>query len=196
MTIGWTAPAADDGLPVTGYDVRYREGSEGEWKDGPRDVTEVSAIIEGLEPDTGYEVRVRSNSTAGDGDWLSLGSVRTDILVLYDLLSLSLDLDASEKDQSLWSMSVVPGRVASIQIFGADVRGTRGIDLRVGYDTTQVVFEGFDAGDALPGVTSMVAKGAYDFKKKRGYTVIVRAGAGKGGSANIVIPVLITSNSE
>ena len=158
VTIGWTAPTADDGLPVTGYDVRYREGSDGEWKDGPRDVAGLSAIIEGLDPDTDYEVQVRSNSAAGDGDWLSLGLVRTDVLVLYDLFTLSLDLDASEKDQNLWSLSVVPGRVVSIQVFGADVRGTRGIDLRVGYDTTQVVFEGFDAGDALPGVTALVTK--------------------------------------
>ena len=152
------APTNDDGPPITGYDVRYREGSEGEWKDGPQDVTDLSAIIEGLDPDTEYEVQIRSNSAAGDGDWLALGLVRTEVLVLYDLFSLSLDLDASEKDQNLWTMSVEPGRVATIQIFGADIRGTRGVDLRVGYDTTQVVFEGFDAGDALPGVTALVAK--------------------------------------
>ena len=158
VTIEWTAPSNDNGPPITGYDLRYREGDEGEWKDGPRDVTDTSAIIEGLVPDTEYEVQIRSKSAAGDGDWTALGLVRTEVLVLYDLFSLSLDLDASEKDQNLWTTSVEPGRVVFIQIFGADIKGMRGVDLRVGFDTTQVGFEGFDAGDALPGVTSLVAK--------------------------------------
>ena len=107
-------------MPITGYDVRYREGSEGEWMDGPQDVTDTSAIIEVLDPDTEYEVQIRSKSAAGDGAWTALGLVRTEVLVLYDLFSLSLDLDASENDQHLWTMRVEPGRVASIQIFGAD----------------------------------------------------------------------------
>ena len=156
VTVGWTAPPADAGLPVTGYDLRYRTGINGDWMAGPPDVTGTSAIITGLEPDTEYEIQVRSNSAAGDGEWTVLGTVRTEVLILYDLFSISLDLDPSEADQTTWMLNATPGVVVPVQVFASDIRGTRGVDLRVGYDATQVVFAGFDVGDALPGVTALV----------------------------------------
>ena len=155
LTVSWTAPTTD-GDPITGYDLRYRVGSAGDWTDGPQDVTNTSATIEGLDPDTEYEVQVRTKSAAGDGEWTALGMVRTEILVLYDLFSLSLDLDSSDRDQYVSMLNVSPGGVVPIQVFGADIRGTRSLDLRVGYDATQVVFAGFDVGDALPNVTALV----------------------------------------
>ena len=155
VTVSWTAPATD-GDPITGYDLRYREGSEGDWTDGPQDVTDTSATIPGLHPDTEYEVQVRSNSAAGDGEWTALGATRTNMLILYDLFSLSLDLDGSAKDQQVWMVNASRGGVVPIQVFGADIRGTRSLDLRVGYDSTQVVFAGFDVGDALPSVHALV----------------------------------------
>ena len=158
VTFDWTAPTADVGLPITGYDLRYREAGEGEWRDGPQDVTSTGAVIEGLDPETEYEFQVRSNSAAGNGAWTALGTVRTAILVLYDQFTLSLDLDMSEKDQFVWMLNVSPGRVVPVQIFGVDIRGTLGIDLRVTYETTQLVFEGFEAADVLPGVTALVTR--------------------------------------
>ena len=155
LTVSWTAPTTD-GDPITGYDLRYRVGSDGDWMDGPQDVTNTSAAIEGLDPDTEYEVQVRTKSAAGDGEWTALGMVRTEILVLYDLFSLSLDLDSSDRDQYVSMLNVSPGGAVPIQVFGADIRGTRSLDLRVGYDATQVVFAGFDVGDALPNVTALV----------------------------------------
>ena len=155
LTVSWTAPTTD-GDPITGYDLRYRVGSDGDWTDGPQDVTNTSAAIEGLDPDTEYEVQVRTKSAAGDGEWTALRTVRTEILVLYDLFSLSLDLDSSDRDQYVSMLNVSPGGVVPIQVFGADIRGTRSLDLRVGYDATQVVFAGFDVGDALPNVTALV----------------------------------------
>ena len=157
VTISWTAPT-DDGPPVTSYDLRYREGSDGEFADGPQDVTDTSATIEGLSPDTAYEVQVRASSVAGDGDWSAVGTVRTNVPILNDRFSLSLDLDGSEGDQDLSFLTVSPGRVVPVQIFGADIRNTRGLSMRVGYDSTQVVFEAFDAGDMLSNAESLVER--------------------------------------
>ncbi len=155
LTVSWTTPTTH-GDPVTGYDLRYRVGSDGDWTDGPQDVTDTSATIEGLDPDTEYEVQVHSNSAAGDGEWTALDIVRTNILILYDRFSLSLDLDNSERDQFVSSTVIAPGGVLPIQVFGADIRGTRSLDLRVGYDAKQVVFSGFDVGDALPSAHALV----------------------------------------
>ena len=67
--------------------------------------------------------------------------------------SLSLDLDSSEGNQAVQSLAVLPpsgNRVISIQIFGTDIQNAVGLSARFGYDVTQVVYEGFDAGDVLP----------------------------------------------
>ena len=42
------------------------------------------------------------------------------------------------------------------RFFGADIRGTRSLDLRVGYDSTQVVFAGFDVAEVLPSAHALV----------------------------------------
>ena len=57
--------------------MRYREGSDGEWEDGPQDVRGTSTTIEALDPDTEYEVQVRSSSSSRHGAWTSLVPVRT-----------------------------------------------------------------------------------------------------------------------
>ena len=64
--------------------------------------------------------------------------------------SLALDLDDAEGDQAVSSLDVSPGQVVPIQIFGSDIQGASSLSVRFGYDTTQVVYVGFDAGDVLP----------------------------------------------
>ena len=70
--------------------------------------------------------------------------------------SLALDLDDSEGDQAVSSLDVSPGQVVPIQIFGSDIQNANGISARFGYDTTQVVYEGFDAGDVLPDAHALI----------------------------------------
>ena len=72
--------------------------------------------------------------------------------------SLALDLDDSEGDQAVSSLDVSPGQVVPIQIFGSDIQNANGISARFGYDTTQVVYEGFDAGDVLPDAQALVER--------------------------------------
>ncbi len=175
VTVSWIVPD-NDGPPITSYDLRYRQGTTGQFTDGPQDVTETSAIIEGLDPDTQYEVQVRSNSTAGDSRWITLGSDRTNVLVLYDRFCLSLDLDSTEKDQYVSSFAVSPGGAVPIQVFGSDFRNARGLTLRVGYDLTQVVLSGFDVAEALPRAHALV---------KQDSTFVEIGIASQGGRATI-----------
>ena len=70
--------------------------------------------------------------------------------------SLALDLDDAEGDQAVSSLDVSPGQVVPIQIFGSDIQNANGISARFGYDTTQVVYEGFDAGDVLPDAHALI----------------------------------------
>ncbi len=67
--------------------------------------------------------------------------------------SLSLDLDSSEGDQAVQSVAVSSpsdNQIIFVQIFGRDIQNAFGLSARFEYDVTQVVYEGFDAGDVLP----------------------------------------------
>ena len=64
--------------------------------------------------------------------------------------SLSLDGNTAAGDQAVTTLDVSPGSVVSIQVFGKDIRDANGISARFEYDSTQVVYEGFDPGGVLP----------------------------------------------
>ena len=66
--------------------------------------------------------------------------------------SLSLDLDGAVGGQAMHSLNVSPDQDVSIQIFGTDIQNASGLSVRIAYDATQVVYEGFDTGDVLPSV--------------------------------------------
>ena len=70
--------------------------------------------------------------------------------------SLSLDMNEAAGDQSVSSLDLLPDQPFSIQIFGADIQGATGLFARIRFDTSQVAYEGFGAGDALPGVDAVV----------------------------------------
>ncbi len=70
--------------------------------------------------------------------------------------SLALDLDDAAGDQGVSSLDVSPDQVVSIQIFGSDIQGASSLSARIEYDSTQVVYEGFDAGDVLPDAQVLV----------------------------------------
>ena len=58
-----------EGDAVRSYDLRYREGTGGDWTNGPQDVTGNRATIDGLESGTSYQVQVRATNSKGDSDW-------------------------------------------------------------------------------------------------------------------------------
>ncbi len=64
--------------------------------------------------------------------------------------SLTLDLDDAAGDQSVSSLDLLPNQLFAIQIFATDIQDASGVSLRLTYDQTQLVFEGFDPGAALP----------------------------------------------
>ncbi|MXW20955.1 MAG: hypothetical protein F4Z95_09160 [Gammaproteobacteria bacterium] len=75
LEASWTAPD-DNGAAITGYDIHYRE-TGGNWQDAGHTGTGTTKRIEGLSPDTAYEVRVRASNAEGTGDWSPSASGRT-----------------------------------------------------------------------------------------------------------------------
>ena len=53
------------------YDVRYHLSTSGEldWTNGPQNVTEAGAVVDGLTPGQSYEFQVRATNDVGDSAW-------------------------------------------------------------------------------------------------------------------------------
>ena len=72
LEVGWTAPSTS----VTGYEVQYRVSGTPEWTGHPVSGTGTSTAISGLQPDTVYQVQVRSVKGEVRSVWAA-GSGRT-----------------------------------------------------------------------------------------------------------------------
>ena len=75
LDASWSAPA-DNGSPIEGYNVEYREAGAA-WTDAGHGGAGTSAHIAGLAADTAYDVRVRAVSAAGTGAWSPPASATT-----------------------------------------------------------------------------------------------------------------------
>ena len=73
----WTAPA-DNGSPITGYDVEYRKSGSARWEDAGHSGTDTTQRIGGLDAETAYDVRVRASNGGGQGDWSATATGRTE----------------------------------------------------------------------------------------------------------------------
>ena len=159
MVVTWQRPI-QEGTVVSSYDLRYREGSTGDFIDGPQDVIGTRAIISGLNPDTEYEIQVRASNPAGDGEWSELVMTQTSTPIPTDRFSLSLDLDDLENDQFMSYLSILPEGIVSIQIFGNSLQAVIGNDLslRFEYDATQIGYHDFKGGSILTGTSALSGK--------------------------------------
>ena len=97
---------------------------------------------------------------------LILSTLSTIALLIYPLslsaqnsFSVSLDVNGAAGDQAVTSLNVSADQVVTIQIFGKDIQNANGISIRFEYDASQVVYEGFDAGDVLPNAQALPEQG-------------------------------------
>ena len=75
LSVRWAPP--DDATDLSGYDLQYRSGAGGQFRDWEHLGTRTQATISGLTADTGYEVRVRAHHAFGPGGWSRPGRGRT-----------------------------------------------------------------------------------------------------------------------
>ena len=77
LRVRWTAPDRNGGPPLTDYDVEYRRGASGPWRNWQHDGTATTTTITGLSTSTDYEVRVRAFNGEALSDWSPPGNGRT-----------------------------------------------------------------------------------------------------------------------
>ena len=82
LSVSWTAPDNTGKPDIQSYDLQYRQGTSGDWSDGPQDVTFGTVTIGtvtigGLDTGTEFQVRVRATNDEGTSGWSSAGSGTT-----------------------------------------------------------------------------------------------------------------------
>ena len=77
LSVNWSAPD-NAGPAITDYDVRYRAGTSGSWRDGGHNGAATTATLTGLSENTFYQVQVRATNAEGTGSWSDAGSGTTD----------------------------------------------------------------------------------------------------------------------
>ncbi len=77
LDVRWSAPAENGGPPIAGYELQYREGSDGVWTDHVHEDAGTRATIADLEAATDYQVRVRALNGETPGEWSRPGAGNT-----------------------------------------------------------------------------------------------------------------------
>ena len=77
LGVSWTEPE-DNGAAIEHYDIRYREGSAGIWREASGlGTTTLSYTIKRLKAGTEYQVGVRAHNAEGDSEWSDTTSEST-----------------------------------------------------------------------------------------------------------------------
>ena len=74
LAVAWREPQANGGPPLTGYDLRYREGESGDWRESAGLGAATETTLTGLQPVTTYQVQVRARNGDGPGEWSPAGT--------------------------------------------------------------------------------------------------------------------------
>lgn len=69
MKISWTPSASNDGTPIIGYLLEYKQQSRTDWvKDNFNKSTDTSSVVKSLKENTEYEFRVYALNEVGLSD--------------------------------------------------------------------------------------------------------------------------------
>ncbi len=77
LSVTWSPPYNMGRPVIEGYDLRYRNGVDTDWSDGPQDQDGTSTVLYSLSSDSDYMVQVRATNDEGDGEWSELNKGRT-----------------------------------------------------------------------------------------------------------------------
>ena len=179
LNVVWNAPANAGRPAITSYDLQYRQGSSGNWSDGPQDITGgTSATIPMLMEGTQYQVRVRATNPDGDSGWSQPGSGQT-----------NAQNNASPQFRSgstTRTFRLPEGNTQSN--IGAPVRAADADN-----DTLTYSLEGVDASsfEIDPGTGQIKTVMGESYDRTTSYSVTVKADDGNGGTDTIMVTIRV-----
>ena len=183
LAIAWTAPSTAGRPPISDYDVQYRLADSGDaFADIGYDGTGTTTALDGLQPDTAYEVQVRAHNDEGTSDWSASGTGRTDANIAPTFAT-----DAEGVDRSV-AENTPAGQPIGAPVSATDAEG----------DALTYTLAGTDAAAfALDADSGQVrTKAALDYETRTTYAVVVEVRDDQGGTANQPVTITITDENE
>ena len=163
LSVTWTAPT-NTGPTIDDYDLQYRQGTSGNFTDGPLEQTGTSATITGLTANTLYQVQVRATNSDGNGPWSPSGSGQT---------------NSAGNSAPTFSSSTATRSVAENSGGDTDVGNPVTAADTDGGDMLTYTLEGADATSftivSTSGQIRTRSGVTYDYETTPSYTVIVKA---------------------
>ena len=183
LDVSWTAPNLNGGPAITRYDLQYRQGTTGNFTDGPQDVTGTSSSITGLDADSSYQVQVRAENGETPSEWSDSGTGSTS----------SADNNAPTFTDGYSTTRSVAENTASGQNVGTPVSAT---DANTG-DTLEYSLRSTDASsfDIVSTSGQILTMAALNHEAKASYSVTVRVSDGTA-TVDIAVTVNVTDVNE
>ena len=114
LGVSWVKPGLNGGPGITGYKVRYRQGS-GDWQNFTHVGAATTATITGLTTDTEYQVQVQAVNGETDSDWSDPSqAVRTNAVAL-PVVSVG-DASATEGSPVTFTVTLSPAAAAAVMV--------------------------------------------------------------------------------
>ena len=180
LDVSWTAPGNDGRPAITGYDLQYRVVGVQAWTAGPQDEPGTSATIEGVTPNSDYQVQVLARNNEGESDWSESGTGNTG--------NTAPTFDVETATRSVAENTPADTGIGAALPEATDTDGDALIYSLEGADAASFAF------DAATRQLSTLA--ALDFEAKPTYAVTVRADDSNGGSDTIEVTIDLTNVDE
>ena len=181
LTVEWTEPDNRGRPDIDSYDVQYRQGTSGSWRNVPQNVTGTTADITGLDENKLYQVQVRATNDEGNGPYSQPGAGWTTDGMVPDSCtdggSQIFDLQENTRaGRNVGTPVTVTGNALTYSLHGTDA-ALFSIDFGIGQLRTR------------SGVT-------YDYEAKSSYSVTVRATDSTNACTNVAVTIKITDVDE
>ena len=186
LAVSWGEPR-NDGSSITEYGVRYKVSGSTSTDDfeavGADKIinTGRSAIIEGLDDNTSYQVQVQATSGEGESGWSAVGTGRTRFSNTRPKFS-----------RNAFTLRVKENTPSGRSI-GRPVAATDGDGHRLAY-TLEGVHKDLFSIDSQSG--HVRTRGSLDYESRRSYSLTVRATDTEGGSAATSVTITVGDENE
>ena len=181
--MAWTAPLNVGRPPIDDYDVQYRIADSGDtFTDAGFDGTATTTTLNGLRPDTAYEVQVRAHNDEGTSPWSAptIGTTDANIAPTFAAGPEAIDRAVAENTPS--------GQPIGAPVLATDGDGDALTYSLAGEDATSFAL------DADSGQVRTLA--ALDYESRTTYAVVVEVSDGLGGTTRQPVTITVTDENE
>ena len=184
LSVSWTAPSNAGRPDISGYNLQYREGTSGNWRNGPQSFDGLNTTLTNLRGNRLHQVRVQAKNNEGNSPWSEPGKARTD----NNPPEFSSAIEGPSFPETIGDAT------AGATNLGAPVRATDPDNDTLTYTLEGAAADSFTI-DSRSGQLRTKAGERYDHEAQSTYSVMVRA-SDATDSDTVPVTVTVTDRDE